>query len=845
MRVSVSWVARVIACAAAVGWLGVALPASALAQQRAPQGTAQPQAKKEVEAPKAKPFDVCQGMTGATAAEKVTACTQAITEGKLAGGELAAAYLNRGLAESGEGSDARSKADYRAAIRIFNDLILGSPMQPYYYTQRGVIYQTIGEADRAILDFSDAIRLAPRETFPLINRGVILYTKKDNNEGAIADLTAALKLKPCEVAAWANRGIVYRKKGEVDRAITDFNDGIKCLPPRIEPVRSLLAHDAVTSQLTSQQNQQQQDHNRLALMSAFIHFQRGLAFYDKNNYQKAIADFSEAIRLNPLDGSPYIGRGASYSVLQDFKKAIVDFDEALKLAPKQAFTHMQRGMAYHQTGDADRALADYTAAHELTPKDPSPLVNRGIIYYTKKGKFDAAIDDFNEALRLNPKEINALINRGVTYRQKNDPDAAIGDFGKAIDLGLQTASILKLVAKDRDPQTAQLADQVSNAYYQRGMANIDKQNYDMAFADFGRALEISPKEARPHLGRGAALLRQNRVADALKDFDEAIRLAPGLPTVYFERGTAFHRVDDYVHAIADYTESIKLDPKEPLAYINRGMAEIFVNKVDAAIEDFDTALELAPDNVNALIQRGFAYGLLKQYGQAFEDINRALRLTPDNPTALFYLAQIETFRGNTERALEDYAASLRYDAKNPRTYAARATVYMSLGDYESAVDDLVEAVKLRPLDANQFLNRGISYFSIGQYERAVADYTSALKIAPNMFPALNNRCLAKAVLGTDLASARADCLAAQQMNPGDAYTRTNLGVIELKQGDYRKALAEFNAVLAIDPQAARAYYGRGFAKVKLGEQKSGEADIDTAKGMLPNIAGEFASYGVK
>jgi len=38
-------------------------------------------------------------------------------------------------------------------------------MSPYSYTQRGVAYQTIGEADRAILDFSDAIRLAPRETF--------------------------------------------------------------------------------------------------------------------------------------------------------------------------------------------------------------------------------------------------------------------------------------------------------------------------------------------------------------------------------------------------------------------------------------------------------------------------------------------------------------------------------------------------------------------------------------------------------------------------------------------------------------------------------------------------------
>ena len=119
----------------------------------------------------------------------------------------------------------RAKADYRSAIRIFNELISARRSIPTTTCSAASVYQTIGEADRAILDFSDAIRLAPRETYPLINRGVVLYTRKDNNEGAIADLTAALKLKPCEISAWINRGIVQRKKGELDKAIGDFTDG--------------------------------------------------------------------------------------------------------------------------------------------------------------------------------------------------------------------------------------------------------------------------------------------------------------------------------------------------------------------------------------------------------------------------------------------------------------------------------------------------------------------------------------------------------------------------------------------------------------------------------------------
>jgi len=440
-------VASIVACAVAIG-VGDGIAVSALAQPK----PAPPQTKPG-EPAKPTPFDVCKGLTGADAPTKVEACTEAIKDGKLAPSDQALAYLNRGLSESGPGSETRSKDDYKAALRIFNDLIVGSPMNPYYYTQRGVIYQTIGEADRAILDYSDAIRLAPRETYPLINRGVLLYLRKDNNEGAIADLTAALKLRPCEVSAWANRGIVYKRKGEIDRAIADFSDGIKCLPPKIEPTRQNLVPDAITNQLSTQHREQ----NDLVLQAAFIHFQRGLAYYDKLQYDKSIADFSEAIRLNPADASGYVGRGAAYLAKDDLHRAIADFGEALRLSPGQAFAHLQRGIAYHRVGESDRALEDYGEAIKLTPKDPTPYVNRGILYYTKKGQYEAAINDFDRALQLNPKEVNALINRGVTYRQRSETDKALADFGEAIRLGMRTSDLLRLVNQAERGKDAELA----------------------------------------------------------------------------------------------------------------------------------------------------------------------------------------------------------------------------------------------------------------------------------------------------------------------------------------------------------------------------------------------------
>ncbi len=179
------------------------------------------QAKPKDEKPAVEPqvqhyVDVCQGLTGAPAPEKVVACTEAIQSGKLTGGELALVYLNRGLSDDGKGSEARSKADYRSAIRIMTEAIGGSPTNAFLYIQRGSIYQSIGEADRAILDYSDAIRLAPKQTYPLINRAIVLYTRKENNEGAIADLNAALRINVKEISACVNAGVKMHRLAGVN-----------------------------------------------------------------------------------------------------------------------------------------------------------------------------------------------------------------------------------------------------------------------------------------------------------------------------------------------------------------------------------------------------------------------------------------------------------------------------------------------------------------------------------------------------------------------------------------------------------------------------------------------------
>ena len=87
------------------------------------------------------------------------------------------------MSESGPGSETRSKDDFKVGDPHLQRADPGLADESLLLPQRGSVYQTIGEADRAILDFSDAIRLAPRETYPLINRGDACFIPQGQQRG--------------------------------------------------------------------------------------------------------------------------------------------------------------------------------------------------------------------------------------------------------------------------------------------------------------------------------------------------------------------------------------------------------------------------------------------------------------------------------------------------------------------------------------------------------------------------------------------------------------------------------------------------------------------------------------
>jgi len=102
-------------------------------------------------------------------------------------------------------------------------------------------------------------------------------------------------------------------------------------------------------------------------LQPIIYIHRGMAYFSESRYSLAMADFSEALRLNQENDKALYCRGVMYSIIQDYPKALVDLNRCINLNPSWADPLLSRAQVYFHLGDNPKALADCEEALILEP----------------------------------------------------------------------------------------------------------------------------------------------------------------------------------------------------------------------------------------------------------------------------------------------------------------------------------------------------------------------------------------------------------------------------------------------------------------------------------------------
>lgn len=309
--------------------------------------------------------------------------------------------------------------------------------------------------------------------------------------------------------------------------------------------------------------------------SATAFIRRGDAKYSRRDYEDAISDYSEAIRLSPDNAQAYLGRGNARYALEEYPEALTDYDEALKHDPDYVYAFNGRGNVKFARKDFEGAIQDYNQAIQSDPQFALAFYNRGNVKSALK-EHRAAIEDFSQAIRLNPQYEPAYLQRGVSKAALTNYAGAIEDYSETIRLN-----------PDND-----------NAFNNRGVARYKLGESRQAIKDFTEAIRLNPQNSFAYCNRGESKLKLKDAEGAIKDCTETIRLDPQSSFAYSARGKANHALKRYKAAIEDYTQALTINsgwgnsdsPAD--SYYNRGSAKSKLNDISGAVEDLKIAEDL-------------------------------------------------------------------------------------------------------------------------------------------------------------------------------------------------------------------------------------------------------------
>jgi tetratricopeptide (TPR) repeat protein len=256
----------------------------------------------------------------------------------------------------------------------------------------------------------------------------------------------------------------------------------------------------------------------------------GMAWVQKSDVvllDDAPAYFTQVIaRGNNLVG--YLLRGVSWLSKREFDNAIKDLSEAIRLEPGNSNFYCLRGKARYGKHEYDQAMTDFNEAIRRNPRNLIALNDRGVTFNAKE-EFGKSLQQFAEVLRLDPRNALAFANRGATWFDLEEYEKSLADFDRAIEL---------------DPK-------LSMAFTNRGRWYMKHGDYPKAQADYTKAIELAPRDwpafnglARvyatapvfeAHIRDGKLALQMAKRACQLSGWDEWMPLA-SLAAAYAELG---------------------------------------------------------------------------------------------------------------------------------------------------------------------------------------------------------------------------------------------------------------------------------------------------------------------
>ena len=432
------------------------------------------------------------------------------------------------------------KWNYQEAVNHYNNGIKSNPDDACLFNNRGLAYYSLELYDKAISDYDKAIELRSDFVDAYYNRGLAYFRKGSSynlepRKKAIEDFTKAIELKPDFADAYYNRAVTCTEQ-------IHYHHKYGTIPPKFPSE-------------------------------------------DMENYNRALADYTRALDLDPSYILAYQGRGNLFYRHGDWNLANKEYDIILNRQKEilmkvgdvgLAGVYNSRGRNHLAAGKLEEAISDFTRAVESYRK--------GVV---------------NKEVGLSKSVTNALAHRTVAGWE-------LGRWKDTIRFANETIEV-----KEKNPKKY---GKSTFYYFTKGRCYYKLGQYDKAIGNLEKALGEAKygmdAQARLWLGRvykakGDEETAKELVEEALRLCNENVQKANELKLykAYLRRGLCYSELGEFDKAISDFEETIKwrVFADKPANHTNywldahkfAGIAYMKAGDKDKAEEYFQKTIELA------------------------------------------------------------------------------------------------------------------------------------------------------------------------------------------------------------------------------------------------------------
>lgn len=198
---------------------------------------------------------------------------------------------------------------------------------------------------------------------------------------------------------------------------------------------------------------------------------QGLAYFENEEYEKALKDFSKAIEEKPSDSELYFYRANTYMALEEYEKSIKDYNFVVSQNKSNIDAIYNRGNAYYELEKYKNAINDFNLVLKQDPKFVEALQSRGSAYFNNEN-FKNALADFKTVVELHPSA-GSFYDLGNAHFMLGDFSGSVDDFSQAIE-------------KDSGN---------SDYFFNRALAYFYLEIYSEGCKDLEQAARLGDKEA--------------------------------------------------------------------------------------------------------------------------------------------------------------------------------------------------------------------------------------------------------------------------------------------------------------------------------------------------------------